>query len=179
MSYLKKALPAAVAVLALSGCATMSPVAGNFPPITPRQSQTGIENGKQVRWGGTIIRTQPKASQTCFQVLSFPLNSQGRPKTGRGVNDQGRFLACAPGFYDPDLYSPGRSATFIGTITGVRTIKVGEFPYPYPKLEASRVYLWPLRPMRVTQNVYVNNGFGWWWGGPYPWWGPGWWWGYP
>ncbi|OFC62060.1 Slp family lipoprotein [Acidithiobacillus caldus] len=164
----------------ISACATMSPIAGNFPPITPRQSQTGAENGKVVRWGGTIIHTQPEASQTCFQVLAFRLNSEGRPETGRGESDQGRFLACAPGFYDPELYSAGREVSFIGTITGVQTMKVGGFDYPYPKLEASRVYLWPLRPPeRVSRTVYINSGFGWGWGGPYFWGGPGWWWGYP
>ena len=48
MSYLKKALPAAVAVLALSGCATMSPVAGNFPPI--RLLYLGHNGISQVPW---------------------------------------------------------------------------------------------------------------------------------
>ena len=170
----------AMTALSLSACATLTPVSGKFPPITPRQSQTGAEDGKVVRWGGTIIHAQPEATKTCFKVLAFRLHSDGRPKTRQGVSDQGRFLACAPGFYDPELYSPGREITFIGTISGVRTEKVGGFDYPYPKLQASQVYLWPLRlPARVSRTVYIDSGFGWGWGGPYFWGGPGWWWGYP
>lgn len=160
-----------IAVGSLSACATISPVSGKFPPITPHDAQSGAEQGKLVRWGGTLIATKPEASQTCFEVLSLPLSSSGRPQAGRGEKDLGRFLACAPGFYDPTLYKAGRSITFIGTVSGVTKEKVGGYTYPYPKLEASKVYLWPLpRPRRDT--TYVSAGWGWgyspfWWGSPY------------
>ncbi len=165
-------------VLALAGCATVSPVAGKFPPITPRQAQTGGHNGTVVRWGGTLIQTETESSQTCFAVLAFPLNSYGRPQPGQESADNGRFLACAPGFYDPQLYAPGREVTVIGAIQGIAEKKVGGFPYHYPRIAATIVHLWPLqRPEPVHQGVYMNGGLGW----PGYWWGaPGfWWWGYP
>jgi len=160
----------------LSACATLpSPLAGNFPPITPHEAQSGTENGQSVRWGGEIIQTNPKATQTCFTVLGYPLHADGRPKLRQQASDQGRFLACAPGFYDPTIYAAGREVTFIGTITGVQKQKVGAYEYPYPTIEASKVYLWPMpRPRPAETSVFINGGWGW--GGPGWGWG---WWGYP
>ncbi len=158
----------------LSACATLSPVAGTFPSITPHQAQTGAENGKLVRWGGEIIHTQPKSSQTCFTVLAFPLTRNGRPQLGRQAGDLGRFIACSPGFYDPTLYAPGREITLIGSVAGIKKEKVGAYEYPYPLLSSSTVYLWPItKPQLVQSTVFVNSD--WWWGGPLGWG----WWGFP
>ncbi len=164
-------------VLGLTGCATFSPVAGRFPPVTPRQAQAGGHNGTVVRWGGTLIHTETESSQTCFTVLAFPLDSAGRPRLGRESADEGRFLACVPGFYDPQLYAPGREVTVIGAIRGIAEKKVGGFSYHYPRLAVTTVHLWPLkRPERIHQSFYMNGGWGWpggyWWGGPGFWWGP-------
>ncbi|MEL5848866.1 MAG: Slp family lipoprotein [Candidatus Igneacidithiobacillus chanchocoensis] len=166
--------------LALSACATMSPIPGDFPPITPHQAQTGAENGKLVRWGGELIQTEPEADQTCFTMLGFPLDRDGRPRLGRQSADAGRFIACAPGFYDPTLYAAGREMTFVGTITGVVKKKVGGYGYPYPRISASRVYLWPLpEPEPRMNTVVLNGGWGWGWPGYIGPWGPRWGWGYP
>lgn len=179
MSYARFAV-ALFLPLALSACATMSPVAGNFPPITPHQAQSGAENGKLVRWGGELIQAEPEAQQTCFTVLGFPLNSEGRPVLGRQAADVGRFLACAPGFYDPTLYAAGREVTFIGTIQGIVVKKVGGFEYPYPRLSASQVYLWPVpEPEARMSTVVVSGGWGWGWPGYYGPFGPRFGWMYP
>ncbi len=159
----------AVSVLAmLAGCATFTPVAGQYPPITPKDSQSGAYHGSLVRWGGTIIATQPKKNETCFLVLSLPLRRDGHPVVGGGVSDLGRFAACAPGFYDPARYLPGREVTFVGRIVGIVHHKVGKYDYPYPKIEAGEVYLWPLPPRVVRQRVLVDAEFAYDW----PWWGP-------
>ena len=164
----------------LSACATMSPVAGTFPPITPRQAQTGAENGKLVRWGGELIQTEPEAQQTCFTVLGFPLRKDGRPILGREAADVGRFIACAPGFYDPTLYAAGRAMTFIGTIQGTVRKKIGGFTYTYPRLSASQAYLWPLpEPEPQRSTVVIGGGWGWGWPGYYGPFGPRFGWAYP
>ncbi|MGC9161388.1 Slp family lipoprotein [Acidithiobacillus sp.] len=166
----------AAALMALGGCATVTPVSGSYPPITPRQAQSGAENGKLVRWGGTLIQTTPQSSETCFTVMSLPLRHDGRPRLGEEKSELGRFIACAPGFYDPVLYSASREITFVGIVTGVKTEKVGAYDYPYPLLSASTVYLWPVaKPQPAQSTVFVNGGWG-----PWGWWGgPGWGWGYP
>ncbi|HUX19101.1 MAG TPA: Slp family lipoprotein, partial [Acidithiobacillus sp.] len=154
-----KALTGVIAAIALGGCATVTPVSGQFPPITPRQAQTGAENGKLVRWGGTLIQAQPKAQETCFTVMALPLRQDGRPYLGQKRSDEGRFIACAPGFYDPVLYAAGRELTFVGTVTGVQVEKIGGYEYPYPNLQTRTVYLWPVEePEPATSTVFINGG---------------------
>ncbi|MCK9188539.1 Slp family lipoprotein [Acidithiobacillus sp.] len=169
-----KALTAVIVAIVLGGCETVTPVSGQFPPITPHQAQAGAEGGKLVRWGGTLIQAQPKAQETCFTVMALPLRQDGRPYLGQKRFDEGRFIACAPGFYDPVLYAAGREITFVGTVTGVHVEKIGGYEYPYPNLQASTVYLWPVEePEPTTSTVFINGG---WYGGP---WGPWGWWGGP
>ena len=161
-----------ISAACLSGCATVTPVSGTFPNITPVAAQSGNFNGHQVRWGGKIIETRPETQQTCFTVLGEPLHNNGRPQSEEGEAHIGRFVACAPGFYDPMLYRPDREVTFIGMITGTEHHDVGQFSYTYPKLAANTVYLWPIEPPRaqVEQQVFVGTGFGFFPG----WYGPGW-----
>ena len=73
-----------VAVLALLGrCATIpKPLKGNYAKISTASAQQGGAGGTTVRWGGEIIKTEPGPQQTCFYLLSRPLDSQARPKLG-------------------------------------------------------------------------------------------------
>ena len=156
----------------LSACATPSPVAGSFRAVTPRQAQhSSAYDHLKVRWGGVLIGTEPKTHRTCFTVMALPLNHQGWPQSENGQANEGRFIACASGFYDPQQYRAGRKITFIGTITGHDTRKIGGYDYVYPVLHATTVHLWPKRS-KAPQVIYMN-GF---WGpympcGPWPAWG--------
>lgn len=173
MKHIHSGTLALLGVAFLSGCATITPVSGTFPKISPHEAQSGMAQGKTVRWGGKLIETQPEAHDTCFTVLGEPLHQDGRPKSEKGEAHNGRFLACATGFYDPMLYREGREITFIGRVEGITHRKIGQYNYAYPKLAASTVYLWPLEPVArpVQEQVYMNAGFGF-----YPgwWYGPGW-----
>lgn len=160
-----------IGVAVLGGCATHTPVSGRFPNISPRAAQSGLYNGREVRWGGAIIATMPEAKRTCFRIMALPLSADGRPRGDTGAReDKGRFIACATGFYDPFLYSKGRKITFVGTVEGIKSETVGKYRYPYPLLDATIVYLWPKRvPRPAVETMYS-----------YPIWGPwGWWGGYP
>lgn len=169
---------ASVLVLGLGACATRTPVSGTFPPITPRAAQSGRYLGKTVRWGGILIATHPQPQKTCFRVMALPLASNGRPETGADMTETGRFIACAAGFYDPVLYAAGRRITFVGAISGLESQAVGGYRYPYPRLDARVVYLWPKPqpPSGYGPAYYYPMNYGWQVGG---WWGPGWAWGYP
>ncbi|WP_066097894.1 Slp family lipoprotein [Xanthomonas massiliensis] len=166
---LRLLLPA-VTALSLAACATApKPLQGQFAPVTPSASVASPQVGTSVRWGGKIIATKPGQGQTCFQMLSHPLDASGRPSASSADASEGRFLACRSGFYDPAVFEPGRLVTFIGKIAGYEDTKIGEYDYKLPRIEADVVYLWP-----VQQDVrVVPYPYGPW--GPYdPWWGPGW-----
>lgn len=133
-------------VLTLNACATIPGeliTGGPFTATTPQQAQSGNHDGEQVRWGGVIIRTAPQTDQTCFEVMGLFLDSSAAPQADD--HSEGRFIACAKGFYDPALYAAGRAVTFTGRIDGAEKQKVGEYLYDFPRLIVDAVHLWPKR----------------------------------
>jgi outer membrane lipoprotein len=70
----------------------------------------------------------------------------------------GRFLACRAGFYEPQVFSPGRSVTVTGRVVGYETRRIGDSEIREPKVAADVVYLWPVQVV----EAYVA---------PAPWWG--------
>ena len=156
------------AALALGGCASVpSQLAGDqFATVTPQQAGAQGANGQRVRWGGEIIKVEPRADATCFEVLSRELYADARPN--RRDHSDGRFIACSQGFYDPATYPKGRDLTVVGSINGTEQHKVGEYNYTFPRVNADQVYLWP---KRQRYDYYPAYGY-------YdPFWGPSWGWG--
>ncbi|RDS80594.1 hypothetical protein DWU98_14015 [Dyella monticola] len=173
MSPLYRILSLAAVSALLAACATVpQPLQGNFANVTTASAQQGGAGGTQVRWGGSIISTEPGQQSTCFYVLGRPLDNQARPVLDNN-NTQGRFVACRAGFYDPEVFKPGREITVTGTLQGVVTRKVGDYDYAYPRVDANVVYLWPKRQM-MTGYPYGPGWYDPFWG---PYWGPGWGWG--
>ncbi|BFI96432.1 MAG: hypothetical protein RSP_19420 [Rhodanobacter sp.] len=175
--YRPAALAAAIALL--GGCATMpQPLQGNYANVSSAAAQQGGAGGTRVRWGGEIIKTEPGPQETCFYILARPLDSQARPELGSAGDSQGRFVACHSGFYDPEVFTRGRELTVTGTVHGTVTKKVGDYDYPYPRVEADVVYLWPKRPQYVDVTPYPPGFYDPFWG---PWgpWGYGPYWGGP
>ncbi len=144
----------AVVMLALvSACATApEPLRGEFSGVTPQTAQNAT--GQHVRWGGKIIKTSPGQNETCFEILSYRLNESARPV--EGDNTQGRFIACAPGFYDPDVYARERAVTVVGTLSAPITGKVGDYDYRYPRVAAQTVRLWPVQPKVYAVPRYYD-----------------------
>ncbi|MDR2013310.1 MAG: Slp family lipoprotein [Rhodanobacter sp.] len=170
--------PFAIILLAagLTSCATVpAPLQGQFAPVTPRDTASAGATGQPVRWGGEIIKVDPKKDATCFEILGRKLDDTARPRL-RTPSD-GRFIACHMGFYDPEEFARGRELTIVGRITGTEQGKVGDFDYTYPRVAADTIYLWPKR--LPVQPYYYDP---WFYGpGPYwgygPYWGPYWGWG--
>jgi outer membrane lipoprotein len=152
-----------VAVL-LCGCApAVLRTEGPLFPLAPNEAAAGAGAGDRVRWGGVIAATNPQEGETCFDVISKPLDSRFRP---RDTDETlGRFRVCAPGFYDPGIYAAGRLITVIGTVRGTVPAKVGEYTLDYPLVAADTVYLW--KPLE--QKVYRPYP-SFWLGYPYPYW---------
>ena len=107
-----------IGVVMLAACARPPrPIAGDFPSVQVSDVQSGAHAGERVRWGGMIVQTRPETDRTCFEMVSLPLDARARPR----LVDQtyGRFEACAPGFYDPEIYEQQREVTVVGTVQDV------------------------------------------------------------
>ena len=154
----------------LCGCAAPPAVlsGGVFSAVTVQDAQVRDLGGERVRWGGSIVATTPGKDETCFEVVSRPLDREARPRYTD--ESDGRFLACAPGFFDPAVYSTGREISVVGTLQTVTLGKIGEYDYRYPRVAAEHIFLWPKR--EAAQAYYVAEP----WVGPfwypYPYWGP-------
>ncbi len=158
-----RTLVIAALAAALAGCVTQTkPLRGEFAAISPHEAVEQESTGAVVRWGGRIVRTEPLADRTCFEVLSTRLDMSGRPYWAAD-DTRGRFIACRSGFYDPALFTDNREVTFTGRIDGYENRKIGEYDYRFPRLAADVVYLWPVRE-RI--DVITRPA-------PWPWWG--WW----
>jgi outer membrane lipoprotein len=152
----------------LAACARPPrPIAGDFPPVQVSDVQRADHTGERVRWGGLIVQTRPEQNQTCFELVSLPLDARARPR----LVDQtyGRFEACAPGFYDPAIYEERREVTVVGPVQDVVTGNVGAQEYRFPRVAAETVYLWPPRP---DPSLYYDGAYPSW--DPWPYWGGGW-----
>ena len=149
-----------IATLLLAGCVTAPKVLqGEYALIEPGDAVRAGITGELVRWGGRIVKVEPMADQSCFEVVGVPLGEDGRPL----VRDQsyGRFLACRAGFYEPEIFKSGREVTLIGRIEAFEQRKVGDYDYRYPRIAADVVYLWPER--REVDVIVERSPYYWYW----------------
>jgi len=136
------------------------PLQGEFPPTTVGDVQLSTETGTHVRWGGVIVDAQSREAETCFEIVSRPLDGEARPVL-RGDVTYGRFLACNTGFFDPTIYAPQREVTVVGTVRSVDAGTVGDRHYRFPVVQAEVVHLWPERP-EPSRVVYYSPWVGVW-----------------
>ncbi|MBD3314347.1 MAG: hypothetical protein GF344_01055, partial [Chitinivibrionales bacterium] len=80
---------------------------------------------------------------------------------------EGRFLAQTTRFLDPELYNKGIVITVAGTVTGAKTLPLGETTYRYPVITIRELEVW-------TGDLYRDGDYYYrrpqWWGpyyGPY------------
>jgi outer membrane lipoprotein len=136
----------------LSACTTVpEQLKGEYGPISP---ETTTENDLQteVRWGGVILETRPEADHTCFEILARKLESSMRP--ANTDKSTGRFVACRPGFYDPEVFKKNREVTLTGPVIYIDVRKVGEYDYHFPVVDIEFISLWPKRINRVYVGGY-------------------------
>ncbi|MBZ0221418.1 MAG: Slp family lipoprotein [Dokdonella sp.] len=173
---MNKLLLVAAMSVTLGACATVpKSLQGKYLQSAPRDA-LAAPPAEPVRWGGEIIKVEPKADSTCFEILSRALDSSARPMRGKDASG-GRFIACHAGFYDPELYARGRDLTVVGQVTGNEVGKVGQFDYTYPLVTASSLYLWPKRPLYLADPFHDPWMMGPAWRGSWAWgwgWGPYW-----
>lgn len=131
------------AALLLAGCATHFDIGTAEDRLTPQQVAHDIKlvQNKAVAWGGTIVASKNLANQTQLEILSYPLDRNGRPN--REAQAGGRFIALHPGYLELATYAVGRVVTMTGTVTETRAGAVGEAPYVFPVLAVKTMFLWP------------------------------------
>ena len=133
--------------LSVSACTTIpEQLKGDYTSLDPQNTAEG-DLQTSVRWGGIILETRPEANHTCFEVLARQLEKSMRP----AITDQasGRFIACKPGFYDPEVFEKDREVTLTGKVIYIDSRKVGEYDYNYPVVDIEFISLWPKRRTRI------------------------------
>ena len=153
MNHLTRTASLAVMTgLLLTACTTIpEQLKGDYASLTPKNStEDNLET--PVRWGGAILETRPENNYTCFEILSKQLQTSMRPENSDQAG--GRFIACKPGFYDPEVFKKGREVTLTGKIIHMDTRKVGEYDYHFPVVDIEFMILWPKRRNRVYYGMY-------------------------
>lgn len=150
---------AATLGLILAACASAPrPLQGEFTPLMPAEASRGAgSTDGLLRWGGRIVKVEPQASRSCFEIIGQALDRSGRPL--RHDRSEGRFLACRAGFYDPEIFQANREITVTGHLAGYDQRRIGDYDYRYPRLEAEVIYLWPER--RDVDVIVERSPWGW------------------
>lgn len=123
--------------------------------------------GARVRWGGTIAKVENHATETWLEIVSRPLESNGRPQ--RTDQTDGRFIAKVNGFLDPDVYKNGRQVTVTGAFDGRIERAIGEHTYNFPIIAATQVYLWPQERPMAAYDPWYDPWYSPWYPYGYPW----------
>lgn len=154
-------------VLLATACSSLPPAIENAPEVDVSYPQAtaniGAYKNVPIRWGGVIIDLQNEQNHSILQVLSYPLNSYGRPKIDEPY--QGRFLVKTSNFLDPSVYVKDREITAAGSLSGDTERVIGNKKLRVPVMESTNVHLWQEYEMN---NYYDRYGYyPYYWGGYY------------
>jgi outer membrane lipoprotein len=140
---------AALSAATLSGCATTDCVSAvGRTGLTPAQvAASRGYTGERQRWGGTLASARNLADSTELEVIGYPLNGCGQPRTG--AKPVGRFILVNPGYLETAEHPPGTPLTATGIIAGTREGNVGGASYRFPLLTGQGVRWW----QRETQGT--------------------------
>jgi outer membrane lipoprotein len=155
--------------LVLGGCAATPE--GCLRPIgderlTPKAAlERGDAVGQTVTWGGTLVDSRNLRDFTELEVLAFPLDACGRPRTNK--RPAGRFIIRRPGYLETADLAPGREITASGRMVALSKGHIGEAEYRFPVLEDARPRVWP-KPAAGTWpakrpwiSIGIGGGRGW------------------
>ena len=128
--------------------------------LTPQSvaASPQLATGKQVLWGGVILKTVNLKNRTQLEVLAYPLGSDERPR----IDDVplGRFILEQDGYLEPANYANQRQITVVGTVAGTLPGKVGDADYNFPVVTAKQHTLWSRYRGDTRSNIYFGIGVG-------------------
>ncbi|MCW8855423.1 MAG: Slp family lipoprotein [Gammaproteobacteria bacterium] len=158
-----------IATLLLSACSSHVPeTIKTSPDNNPdfQQVQTNIEKhlSQKVRWGGNIVDIKNRKNESQLSIVAFPLSDNGKPILDK--NSHGRFIAVSEKFLEPTVYTKDRQITVVGSVLGLETRNIGEFPYKHILIKMDHHYLWPVENINNYQDYPPDF---WWYDPWYPW----------
>lgn len=130
---------------ALSACSVMSSHMREQVD-TPKRYQDLIQDpgasiGLNVIFGGYVLNVTNLPQKTTLMLLQAPLGFRDQP--GQRDQSKGRLIIEYPGFLDPEVYTEDRKVTVGGRILESASRDGNGIPYPYLRIAASEVHLWP------------------------------------
>ena len=150
----------------VAGCSVMSPALNqaalsnvSFPELLAHTRQY---IGQTVVLGGYVVKVDNQKTLTRLVVVQAPLGIGQEPKS-KDLS-QGRMVVDYKGFLDPEVYAKDRKITVGGIVAGGSGVDTPTESFPYVRIEATEIHLWPEK----TPYVYDPYWDPWWWGGPYP-----------
>ncbi len=126
-------------LLLLAGCASTpdrcrTPIGErSLTPAVAAERDDAI--GQAITWGGTLVGSRNLQDSTELEVLAFPLDGCGRPRTDD--DPLGRFIIRRPGYLETADLRPGRDITASGRIIATSEGRIGDAEYRFPVLEDS------------------------------------------
>jgi outer membrane lipoprotein len=121
--------------------------------------------GQAITWGGTLVSSRNLQDSTELEVLAFPLDGCGRP---RSEDDPlGRFIIRRLGYLETADLRPGRDITASGRIIATSEGRIGDAEYRFPVLEDANPRIWGERAasrysgVRPWISIGVGGGRGW------------------
>jgi outer membrane lipoprotein len=131
--------------MALSACSVMSSQM-RAQVDTPKSYQDLVQNpatsvGLNVILGGYVVSVTNQDDKTTLMLLQAPLGFQDQP--GQRDKSKGRLIVEYPGFLDPAVYAEDRKVTVGGRILGGGSRGGGDTPFPYLRIAATELHLWP------------------------------------
>lgn len=132
--------------LLLDACSTLPPAFEDkkIADLSYDRVSKNIEKHKNtmVRWGGVIIDVENDEDSSLLQVLYYPLDYYGRPKTDQ--LSKGIFLLKSPELLDKKRYADGREIVAVGVIEAKTRIPTRYGSSGLPLINASAIHLWPI-----------------------------------
>jgi outer membrane lipoprotein len=154
-----------------AGCATTTDSACRAPigdrSVTPAVAAADPSHvGERVAWGGTLVEARNLADSTELEMIGYPLDACGRPRTSDGA--VGRFIIVRAGYLEIAQLQAGQPITATGTILATREGQVGDAFYRFPLLADPNPRVWPDEPVaagsvrtRPWISIGVGGGNGW------------------
>jgi outer membrane lipoprotein len=136
---------AVLAIVSLGSCAVMpSPITQQALPDLPFPvlvDQAGGYLGQTVILGGYVIEVQQLEDHSRLLALQAPLGLGQKPRS-KDLS-KGRLILHHAGFLDPEVFEKGRKITVGGRLIGSSATESEQQAYPYVRIQAASVYLWP------------------------------------
>lgn len=154
------ALTLSASLLLLTGCGSVISEAilketDRAVTLDMVQASPEAYKGRNVLWGGVIVRSENLEQATEVEVLETKLSWSDIPADNES---RGRFIIEAKRFLDTAVFSEGKRITVAGTVKGVDTRKIGKMDYPYPIISPREIKLFEPPPKVEYREM------------PPPWW---------